>query len=129
MSYYPEPDSHIRATKKELKYATGVDTYHLAAKSDFITLKLEIHKLNINKWVNLPTSLNNLKTKVDELDVDKLKTVSLDLKKLSDEVDNELIKKTKFNTLKTKANKRDKNIPEATTLIHTNQCNTDKQSS
>ena len=79
--------------------------------------------------VNLPTSLNNLKTKVDELHVDKLKAISLDLKKMSDEVDNELIKKTKFNTLKTEANKRDKNIPEATTLIRINQYNTDKQSS
>ena len=44
MSYYPEPNSHIRdkvkvildssnyATKKELDYVTGVDTSNLAAK-------------------------------------------------------------------------------------------------
>ena len=44
MSYYPEPDSHIRgkgkvvldlpnyATKKELKLAKGVDTCDLAPK-------------------------------------------------------------------------------------------------
>ena len=44
MSYYPEPDSHIKdkvkvaldlsnyATKKELEHATGVDTSNLAAK-------------------------------------------------------------------------------------------------
>ena len=43
MSYYPEPDSHIRdkvkevldlsnyATKKELEYVTGIDTSDLAA--------------------------------------------------------------------------------------------------
>ena len=48
MSYYPEPDSHIRdkvkvvldltnyATKKELEHATGIDTSDLAAKKDFI---------------------------------------------------------------------------------------------
>ena len=44
MSYYPEPDGHIRdkvkvlldlsnyATKKELEHATAVDTYDLAVK-------------------------------------------------------------------------------------------------
>ena len=44
MSYYPEPDSHVRdkvkivldlsdyATKKELEHATGIDTSDLAAK-------------------------------------------------------------------------------------------------
>ena len=35
--------------------------------------------------------------------------------------------KTKFNTLKTKANKLDKQIPELTTLILINQYNTNKQ--
>ena len=54
--------------------------------------------------VNVPTSLNNIKTKVDDLDVGKLKSVPLDLKKLSDVVDNEVVKNTKFNTLKTKVN-------------------------
>ena len=37
--------------------------------------------------VNVPTSLNNLKTRVDDLDVGKLKTVPLDLKKLNGVVD------------------------------------------
>ena len=61
MSYYPEPDSHIRdkvkvvlvlpnyATKNELKYAAGIDTWDLAAKKDFIALKAEIDKLDINE--------------------------------------------------------------------------------
>ena len=39
--------------------------------------------------MNVPTSLNNLKTKVDDLDADKLKTVPVDLKKSSNVVDNE----------------------------------------
>ena len=38
-------------------------------------------KLEINKLSNVPTTLNNLKTKVDNLDVGKLKTVPIDLKK------------------------------------------------
>ena len=72
-------------------------------------------------------SLNNLKTKVDDLDVGKLKTVPIDLKKLSDVEDNEVLKNTKFNTLKTKVNNLEKKIPDATTLLHINECNTDKQ--
>ena len=80
-------------------------------------------------WLNwlIPTSLNNLKIKVDDLDVGKLKTVPVDLKKLSDVVSHEVVKNTKFNTLKTKANSLEKKIPNATTLIHINQCNTDKE--
>ena len=49
MSYYPEPDCHIRdkakvvlelsnyATKKELNYGTGIDTPNLVAKIYFAT--------------------------------------------------------------------------------------------
>ena len=64
-------------------------------------MNAEVDKLDIIKAVNVPTSLNNLKTKVDYLDVGKLITVSRDLKKLSDVV---VVKNTKFNTLKTKVN-------------------------
>ena len=71
--------------------------------------------------------MNNLKTKVDDIDVGKLKSVPVDLKKLSDIVDNEAAKNTKFNTIKTKVNSLEKKIPEATTLIHINQYNADKQ--
>ena len=58
--------------------------------------------------VNVPTSLNNLKRKVDDLNVGKLKTVPIDLKKLSGVVGNEVVKNTKFNTLKTKVNSLEK---------------------
>ena len=58
--------------------------------------------------VNVPTSLNNLGTKVDDLDIGKLKTVSVDLKKLGDVVDKEVVKNTKFNALKTKVIKLEK---------------------
>ena len=102
-------------------------TSDLAAKKDFIGLKAEVNKLDINKLTNVPTSLNNLKTKVDYLDFSKLKTVPVDLKKLSDVVDNEAVKNTKFNTLHAKVNSIEKKIPDATTLIHINQYNTDKQ--
>ena len=71
-------------------------------------MKAEVEKLDINKLVNVPNSLNNLKTKVDDLDVGKLKPVPVDLKKLSDAVDNEVVKNTKLNTLNTKINNLEK---------------------
>ena len=72
ISYYPEPDSHIRnkvklvldlsnyALKKELGHTTGTDTSDLAAKKHFIALKGEVGKLDINKWVSVSTDLNDL---------------------------------------------------------------------
>ena len=63
--------------KKELKHARGVDTSDLVAKKDFIALKAEVGKLEIEKFVNVTTSLNNLKAMVDDLDVGKKKNVPL----------------------------------------------------
>ena len=115
-SYYPEPDSQIRdkfklvlnlsnyATKKELDHATSVYTSDLAAKNDLSALKADFGKVDTNKLVNLPTSQNSLKTKVDDLDVGKLKTFPVGLNKLRYIVDNRVVKNTKFNTLKTKIN-------------------------
>ena len=67
------------------------------------------------------TSLNNLKTKVYDLVFIKLKNVPVVLKKISDIVDNEVVKSTKFNTIKTKVDNLEKKIPDATTLIPINQ--------
>ena len=72
--------------------------------------------------------MNNLKTKVDDLDVGELKTVPIDLKKLSDVVDKQqVVQNTNFNRLQTKVNNLRNKIPDATTLIHINQYNADKQ--
>ena len=126
MNYYPELDSHIRekfklvldlstyASKKELGFATGVDTSDEADKKDVIALKTEVDKLNINKLVNVPTSLNNLKTKVEELDIGKLKKCSHRLKKISDATGNEF---ANFTTLETKVNNLEQDISDATALI------------
>ena len=108
MSYYPERYSHIRYKIK-------------------VVLKEEVDKLDITKLVNVPASVNNLKTKVDDLYVGKLKTVLVDLKKLSDVGDNEVVKNKKFNTLQKNVNNLIKKIVDATNLIHINQYNTDKQ--
>ena len=66
--------------KKKLEHVRVIDVADLAAKKDFIALKAEVGKLDINKLNNVPTSLNSLKTKVNDLDVGKLKTVPVDLK-------------------------------------------------
>ena len=62
-------------------------------------MKAEVEKANINKLVNVPTGLNDLKTKIDDLDVRKLKTVNIDLNKISDVVSKEVVKNTKSNPL------------------------------
>ena len=108
-------------------HATSIDTSDLAAKSSFIALKPKVDELDNYKLTNFPTSLNNLETDVDDLDVGRLKTVPVGLKKLSDVVENEIVKSTKFNTLKTKIIDLEKKTSDETTLIRINQYNTDKQ--
>ena len=81
-------------------------------------MKAVVDKLDINKLANFPTGVNNLKIKVNDLDVGKLKTIPVDLKKSSVLLDNEVVKNTKFNTLKTKVHNLKKKIPDAFTLIH-----------
>lgn len=69
---------------------------------------------------NVETTLNNLKTKLDDLDIVKLKIVPMDLKKLSDVVSKEFAKNTKFNKLNTKVNILEDKVSDTTTLIGTN---------
>ena len=82
MTYRPETDSHIRDKVKVVlalsNYDTKIRTCYrhwyilfilintsdLAVKKDFIALKVEVDKLEINKLTNVPTSLNNIKTKL-----------------------------------------------------------------
>ena len=72
MNYYPEPGSLVRdklkvvldmsnyATKKELDHTTDADTF----EKRFYCFESWSCKLDINKLINVTTSLNNLKTKV-----------------------------------------------------------------
>ena len=46
-----------------------VDTSNSTAESDFSPLKAEVGKLNINKLVDVPTGMNNLKAKLDDCDM------------------------------------------------------------
>ena len=74
------------ATKADLKKATEVGTFKLAAKSDLVaSLKAEIYKA----------------------DIGKLKTVPVDLSKLSNVVNNEVVKKFAYDKLAAKVNNID----------------------
>ena len=81
--------------------------------------------------VNVPTTLIDLKRKVNDLDAYKLKAVPMHMENLGDVVSKEVVKNTcttMYNKLNTKVNNLEKKIPDATTLIHINQYNVDKQS-
>ena len=69
-------------TKTELKNVTHVDTSIFALK----------------------TNLASLKTEVDKLDIDKLAPVPVDLSKLSDVVKNDVVKKAVYDKLAAKVN-------------------------
>ena len=64
------------ATKIDLKNATGVNTFNLAAKSDLASFVFK---------------------KVDKIDVGKLKIAPVDLSKLSNLRENDAVKKTVYN--------------------------------
>ena len=96
----------IKMTKKaELKNATGVDTFKLAATSDLASLKAE----------------------VDEIDVDKLKTVPFDLRKLSNVVNNDVVKKTLYYKLVAKVDNIDTSGFVLKTKYDTDKSNLEKK--
>ena len=71
-------------------------------------MKAEVKKFDIAELVNVPTSLKNLKVKVNDLDFDKLTTVTIDLKKSNNVVDKQIAKSTEFSTLKAKVSNLEK---------------------
>ena len=48
------------ATKADFKNATGIDRSKLAAKSDLVSLKAEIDKLDSDKLIPVPADLSKL---------------------------------------------------------------------
>ena len=53
----------------------------------------------MDKFKNVPSSLSNLKIKVDKLDVDKLVLLPVDIKKLIDAVDKQVLKKYAYDEI------------------------------
>ena len=74
-----------------------VDLSNYATKSDLVTLKAQVDKLDIDKLKSVPTDLSNIKSKVDKLDIGKLETTAVGLRKLSNVVKNDADKKTEYN--------------------------------
>ena len=48
------------ATKADLKDSTGIDTSKLASKSDLVSLKAQVDKLDIDKLISVPVDLSKL---------------------------------------------------------------------
>ena len=95
--YFPKPyepfggDINVKvdlsnyATKTDLKNVSHIDVSSFALKSNLVSLKTEVGKLDINKLVPIPA----------------------DLSKLSNVVKNDVVKKTEYNKLVTKVDNTD----------------------
>ena len=58
--------------------------------------------MDVNSFA-IKSNLASFKTEVDKLDIDKLVPIPADLSKLTDVVKNDVVKKTEYNKLVTKA--------------------------
>ena len=96
-----ELDLKTYATKEELKSTTHVDTSSFALK----------------------TNLVSSKTEVDKLDIPKLTTLPVDVAKLSNKVANDLVEETDFNSLKTKVNKNETDNSSLKNKVTTTESN------
>ena len=95
--YFPKPyepfggDINVKVdlsnypTKTDLKNVSHIDVSSFALKSNLVSLKTEVGKLDINKLVPIPA----------------------DLSKLSNVVKNDVVKKTEYNKLVTKVDNTD----------------------
>ena len=81
------------ATKTDLKNAAGIDTSKIASKSDLVSWKAEVDRIDVDKLKTVPDDLSNLKSTVDKLDIEKLETTPVDLSKLSNVVKMMLLKR------------------------------------
>ena len=89
--YFPPYGSSTRNVKVQL------DLTNYATKDDV----KNITHVDVSSYA-IKTNLAALKIEVDKIDTDKLKTVPIDLAKLSNVVKNDVVKKTDYNTLKSK---------------------------
>ena len=69
-----ELDLSNYAKKADLKNVAGVETSKFAKYIDLADLESIVYKLDIDKIINAPTNLYNLKSKVDHLFIDLLMT-------------------------------------------------------
>ena len=81
-------------------------------------MKVEVDKLDFNKFDNGPTGSKN--KKIDDLEISNFKTITVVLEKKQQ-------KKTVYNKLNKKVNHLKNKIHDASNLIQTNQYNGGKQ--
>ena len=105
------------ATKTDLKNVTHVDTSSFALKTNLVSLKTEVDKLDIDKLVPVPVDLskfsdvvknNVLKKAVYDKLVDKVKNINI----------GEFVLKTKYQTDKAELEKK---IPDVTDFVKKNK--------
>ena len=94
---FPPHRGHIGDIKVRL------DLTNYATKTDLKNVT-DVHTSSFELKTNA-----SLKIEVDKLDTDKLQTVPVDLAKLSNAVKHDVVKKTEFNTLKSKIDNIDTN--------------------
>ena len=72
-----------------------------AKKTDLTSLKSDVVDLDTDKSKNIPSSLSNLKSKVNKLRIDKLVPIFFFsyLSKLSDAVKTDVVKKNEYDEL------------------------------
>ena len=100
------------ATKTDLKNVTHVDTTSFALKTNLVSLKTEVDKLDIDKLVPIPVDLSKLS---DVVKNDVKKTVCDKLVAKVDNIDtSNFVLKTKHNTDKTKL---ENEIPDTSDLV------------
>ena len=96
--YFPPYRSHGGGIKVEL------DLSNYATKTD-CNIKNVTH-VDVSSFAS-KTNLAGLKIEVDKIDAGKLKTVPVNLAKLRNVVKNDVVKKTEYNSLKTKVDSID----------------------
>ena len=82
------------ATKTDTKNIYHVDTSSFALKTNLVSLKTEVDKLDIDKLKSVPNNLSNLKNNVYKLDIDKLVPVPVNSAELTNVAETEVVKKT-----------------------------------
>ena len=95
--YFPKPNEPFRGDIN-----VKIDHSNYAKKADI----KNISHVDSSRFVS-KTNLVSLKAEVDKLDIDKLVLVPVDLSKLSDVVKNDVVKKDVYDKLVTKVNNID----------------------
>ena len=101
------------ATETDFKNVRGIDTSKLLAKSDLVSLKAEVDKLDMDKLVAIPLDLIKLSNAV-KYDVSKKTVFDILVAKVNNIDTSEFVLKTKYDTDKSDLEKK---IPDTRGLV------------